>query len=165
MECYCGRSDYVILWRIVEGLWNFGIERPLSVESLVRCWRRPGLWSSRGKFESHLKPHHQRWIERGYWVEEEYGHGHQVGGGEGEGWQWEWKSVGGISGLAGDLGWGRLLRVYGGEASCDSYQQGIWRLKWPPPVARQDFQWKESTHNPPIKPSTQNLSCLQDVQG
>jgi hypothetical protein len=31
-------------------------------------------------------------------------------------------------------------------------------------VARQDFQWKDKDSNPPTKPSTQNVSCLQEVQ-
>ncbi|KRY94069.1 hypothetical protein T11_2973 [Trichinella zimbabwensis] len=33
------------------------------------------------------------------------------------------------------------------------------------PEARQDSQWRDKDSNPPTKPSTQNLSCLQDVQG
>jgi len=37
-------------------------------------------------------------------------------------------------------------------------------MKWPPPVAKQDFQWKEGYINPITKPSTQNLPCLQDMQ-
>jgi hypothetical protein len=28
-----------------------------------------------------------------------------------------------------------------------------------------DFQWRDRDTNPATKPSTQNLSCLQDVQG
>jgi hypothetical protein len=28
-----------------------------------------------------------------------------------------------------------------------------------------DFQWREKYTNPPTKPSTKNLPCLQDVQG
>jgi hypothetical protein len=45
-----------------------------------------------------------------------------------------------INGGGAFLGQGRLLGEYSGDSSCDSYQLGIWRLKWPPPVARQVFQ-------------------------
>ena len=41
---------------------------------------------------------------------------------------------------------------------------GIWILKWLLPVARQDSQWKDKDSNPPTKPLTQNVSCLQNVQ-
>ena len=34
-----------------------------------------------------------------------------------------------------------------------------------PEVAMQDSQWKDKDYNPPIKPSTQNVSCLQHFQG
>ena len=35
VECCCDRPDHVGLERIVEGLWNFGIENSFSVQSLV----------------------------------------------------------------------------------------------------------------------------------
>lgn len=59
------RPDRVVLVRTVEGLWNSGTEKPLSVHSLVRCsggaWKikvfreMHGLRDSRGKFESPLR--------------------------------------------------------------------------------------------------------------
>jgi hypothetical protein len=33
----CYRHDHVAFGRIVDGLWNLGLEKPLSVESLVDC--------------------------------------------------------------------------------------------------------------------------------
>jgi hypothetical protein len=63
--------------------------------------------------------------------------GRQESTGSKNGNQW------GISlGLAGNLGQGRLQELCrgGGDPSCDSYEQGIWKLKWPPSVGRQDFQ-------------------------
>ena len=36
-------------------------------------------------------------------------------------------------------------------------------LKWPSPVTRQDFQWREQDTKPATKPSTYNLYCLQNV--
>jgi hypothetical protein len=32
-------------------------------------------------------------------------------------------------------------------------------------AARQDSQWRDKDTNPPIKLSTQNSSCLKEVQG
>lgn len=57
------------LGRIVEGLWNLNLEKPLNIQSLVKyCgnledngenrvgrWWRPSLWSFRGKFDSPVK--------------------------------------------------------------------------------------------------------------
>ena len=31
---------------------------------------------------------------------------------------------------------------------------GIWSLKWPPPIAKQDTKWRDKDTNLPIKPST-----------
>ena len=41
---------------------------------------------------------------------------------------------------------------------------GIWNLKKPPPVVRQEPWWNDKDTNPPTKLSTQNLSCLQQMQ-
>jgi hypothetical protein len=41
---------------------------------------------------------------------------------------------------------------------------GIWNLKRTPPVDRQEPQWTDRDTNPPTKLSTQNLSCLQEMQ-
>jgi hypothetical protein len=49
-----------------------------------------------------------------------------------------------------------------------SSSSGVWSLRWPPSVARQDFQWREVNTNKLTKPSTQNLLCLQmsrDIDG
>jgi len=43
--------------------------------------------------------------------------------------------------LVGDLGWVRLWRVHGNDPNCDCYLARIKRMKWPSPVARQNFQW------------------------
>jgi hypothetical protein len=37
---------------------------------------------------------------------------------------------------------------------------GIWVLKWPLPVARQNSQWKDNDINPSPKSSTPNVSYL-----
>lgn len=34
----CNRPDYVVLRRIMEGLWNSGLENSFSVEQLVGCF-------------------------------------------------------------------------------------------------------------------------------
>jgi hypothetical protein len=57
-----------------------------------------------------------------------------------------------------------IPRVYKGDSSCNSYQRKILILKWPLLVARQASQWRDKD-NPPIKPLTQNVVCLQVVQG
>jgi hypothetical protein len=61
----CDRHDHSF-GRIVEGLWNSRLERPLSNESSLVCslgylclencrrWR-PGLWSFRGKFKGSVR--------------------------------------------------------------------------------------------------------------
>jgi hypothetical protein len=38
-------------------------------------------------------------------------------------------------------------------------------LKWPLPAASQDYQQKNKDFNPFTKSMTQNISCLQEVQG
>lgn len=63
MRYCCDRPVYVVLWRIMQGIWNFRLEKPLSIQSLVGCsvgeqrrrvfkemqnWR-PSLWSFRKK--------------------------------------------------------------------------------------------------------------------
>lgn len=35
---------------------------------------------------------------------------------------------------------------------------------WPPPVARQNSQWRDKETNQSAKTLTQNVSCLQKVQ-
>lgn len=62
---FCDRPDQV-LDRIVEGPWSFGLEKPVSVESLMNCCLNlednaensadnGGLWSFRRNVESPLK--------------------------------------------------------------------------------------------------------------
>jgi hypothetical protein len=49
-------------------------------------------------------------------------------------------------------------------APLPSLQWGIWSMKWPPPVARQNSQWRDKETNQSAKTLTQNVSCLQKVQ-
>ena len=44
VRCCCDRPDRA-LERIVEGLWNLGLEKPVGVESLVGC--TVGAWTIR----------------------------------------------------------------------------------------------------------------------
>ena len=41
---------------------------------------------------------------------------------------------------------------------------GMWNMKRPPSVARQELQWIDRDTIPPTKLSTPNLSCLQEIQ-
>jgi hypothetical protein len=54
----------------------------------------------------------------------------------------------------------------------------LWRFRWvrllalrdtdpevTPPIARWDSQWRDKDSIPPTKLSTQNVFCLQDLQG
>ena len=51
-----------------------------------------------------------------------------------------------------------------GTTKCDSYKQEIKKLKKQLLVTKKDFHWQEEGMNPPTKPSTPNLSYLQDTQ-
>jgi hypothetical protein len=85
-------------------------------------------------------------LERGPWREM----GVQcVGGGRGE-----------SLGLARGLGWW-ILEVNGGDPRCDSFQRVIQRMKMLPPVARQDFQWRQGYIRLPTKPSSQICPTLR----
>lgn len=75
----------------------------------------------------------------------------------------KWKS-------AAEVGWGLscLYNVpeswrWGGRGPRESMETTlrIWHLKWPLPVSRQDSQRRD----PPTKPLTQDVSCLQNMQG
>jgi hypothetical protein len=37
MVYYCDRTDHVVLRKIVEGLWNFGLENSLSTQRSSGC--------------------------------------------------------------------------------------------------------------------------------
>ena len=37
VACFCDKPDQVVLGRAGEGFWNFGLERPPSVESSLSC--------------------------------------------------------------------------------------------------------------------------------
>lgn len=59
---------------------------------------------------------------------------------------------------------GEFQGPYRNDLSRNSYLQKVWRLKWSPPIARWDFQWREGCINAPTKPSTPKLPSLQDAQ-
>jgi hypothetical protein len=59
--------------------------------------------------------------------------------GVGEGYVWELQLMD-ICGSSWRPGMEEVQGVYGGDPRWDSYQQGIWGLKWPPPVAWQEIQ-------------------------
>jgi len=129
--------------------------------------------------ESHLEGGikcHKRQMEERKWEREEMGRGmgvqDRVWGGTGEMDRWPWKWIEICSWWDG-----------GGEHLQDKtetwhkeYTQesmvvtlavthtvlGIWNLKRPPPVARQEPKRSNRDTNPPRKLSIQNLSCLQD---
>jgi hypothetical protein len=66
--------------------------------------------------------------------------------------------------LAGGLGWGNILGVYGLTLT-ETLSMGIWILKWLPLGSRLSyFQCREGDISPTTKTSTQNLSCQQDAQ-
>jgi hypothetical protein len=50
-----------------------------------------------------------------------------------------------------------------GDLSCDS-TLGIWNLKRPSPIVRQESQCCDRDTNSTTKLSTQNVSCLQEMQ-
>jgi hypothetical protein len=49
---------------------------------------------------------------------------------------------GSSTGLARDLGWGKIKNVYSSDFIRDSYQLEKWNLKWPPTVATWNSQWQ-----------------------
>lgn len=66
--------------------------------------------------------------------------------------------------LTRDMGQGRFQGVYQGDPRCNSHHQGKKSLKKSPPYS-QGFQWRKGNINLHTKLSTQNLSCIQDMQG
>lgn len=64
--------------------------------------------------------------------------------------------------LARDLGWEDAPEVLKVNSTWDSLQWGIWMLKWPLPVDRQDSERKDKDSNPSQR---QNVPCLKHVQG
>ena len=59
-------------------------------------------------------------------------------------------------GLGRDLGCMRAPRSLWGDLAEILIRRWIWRVKWPSPVARWDFQWKKniSTHPQHLPPQT-----------
>ena len=101
----------------------------------------------------------------GVWVEErvrwECGQGSAVRKeGVGEGYVWEQQLMD-ICGSSWRPGMEEVQGVYGGDPRWDSYQQGVWGLKWPPPVAQQEIQCRYWDIKLPTKASSQNFPCIQ----
>lgn len=117
-----------------------------------------------------VKPNnHCRWMETGKWSgwKGELDDGNQVWEGKGGKKLEVTIKVSGAGGISlrpiGDMWWERVRWIYGDYFRWESYQMRIERLKWSSPVSRQEFQWNKGAINPLIKPSIQNLPCLQDV--
>ena len=75
----------------------------------------------------------------------------------------EGKSVGWAASLGQgtELGSGKPLgRIWGDP---ETPRRG--GLKWPFPIAREEFQWKGGDTKSLTNPWTQNLPCLQEMQG
>jgi hypothetical protein len=51
-----------------------------------------------------------------------------------------------------------------GMTLAETHSSGMWKLKRPPPVARQEPHWKNRDTNPPTDLLTENLPCLQEIQ-
>jgi hypothetical protein len=91
--------------------------------------------------------------------------GNQVWGKRGGWWRLEreGKSVGWAASLGQgtELGSGKPLgRIWGDP---ETPRRG--GLKWPFPIAREEFQWKGGDTKSLTNPWTQNLPCLQEMQG
>jgi hypothetical protein len=76
------------------------------------------------------------------------------------------------------LGWGKgrisrkcQISAMGGSLECvrvtlvEKHSSGEMKPEGATPVARQEPQWRNEDANPPTKLSTQNVFCLQEMQG
>jgi hypothetical protein len=98
---------------------------------------------------------HQKWMDGGNWVGDSVrrgtGMGIRCGERAGNENKDQWGSISGTNGRSGSVG------VTLAETPT-SKRYGDRR-------GHLHFQWSKEDINPPTKPSTQNLSCLQDKQG
>lgn len=78
----------------------------------------------------------------------------------GKAWEWEWWH---LWWLAGGLGRERTLGIFGGKPSWDTYRRQI-ETGVATFIPGHDLQRRERGHQSTHKASTENLSCLQEMQ-